>query len=127
MGLEFLKVDEVLGIHRDQIERYGGALGVRDLGLLDSAIAQPAARFGGQYLHADVWEMAAAYLFHLALNHPFFDGNKRTAVAAALTFLRLNDVDFAFLEDELADFVLQVAQGNVEKPQIAAFFRAHAR
>jgi len=127
MGFEFLKVDEVLVIHRDQIERYGGALGVRDLGLLDSAIAQPAARFGGQYLHADVWEMAAAYLFHLALNHPFFDGNKRTAVAAALTFLRLNDVDFAFLEDELADFVLQVAQGNLEKPQIAAFFRAHAR
>ena len=126
-GAGILTLDEVLQIHRDQIERYGGTLGVRDFGLLDSAIAQPAARFGGQYLHADVWDMAAAYLFHLALNHPFFDGNKRAAVAAALTFMTLNDVDFSFPEEEIAEFVLQGAQGQIEKPEIAAYFKSRAK
>ena len=78
MSPDFLTLDEVLEIHRDQIERYGGAAGIRDLGLLQSALAQPSATFGGQYLHADLHEMAAAYLYHLVQNHPFLDGNKST-------------------------------------------------
>lgn len=71
---EFLRLDDLLEIHRDQIERYGGVLGARDIGLLQSAIAQPCATFAGNYLHADLFEMAAAYLFHIARNHPFIDG-----------------------------------------------------
>jgi Fic/DOC family len=76
MSSDFLTLDEVLEIHRDPIERYGGGEGIRDLGLLQSELAQPSATFGGQYLHADLHEMAAAYLYHLVQNHPFLDGNR---------------------------------------------------
>jgi len=69
----FLTLDEILAIHRDQIERYGGAYGVRDMGLLQSAVAMPSAAAYGQYLHTDLCEMAAAYLFHIAQNHAFVD------------------------------------------------------
>src|SRR5262245_50033502 len=86
----FLSRDEVLEIHRQQIERFGGRPGVRDVGLLDSALAMPAAGIGGERLHGDAYEMAAAYLFHLAKNHPFFDGNKRVAAHSAYVFLSLN-------------------------------------
>jgi death-on-curing protein len=76
-------LDDVLEIHRDQIERYGGGEGIRDLGLLQSALAQPSATFGGQYLHADLHEMATAYLSHLAQNHPFLEqGSGRRAYYA---------------------------------------------
>ena len=74
----FLCLGEVVEIPRDQIERYGGSPGIRDLGLLQSALAMPAAGFGGRYLHTDLFEMSAAYLFHITQNHPFADGNKRT-------------------------------------------------
>ena len=85
----FLTLDEVLGIHADQIRVYGGASGIRDLALLRSAIAMPATTFDGEYLHPSVFEMAAAYLFHVARNHPFVDWNKRTALMCALVFLGL--------------------------------------
>ena len=93
MAPVFLNLAEVLEIHRDQIERYGGQAGIRDLGLLQSALAMPAAGFGGRYLHEDLLEMAAVYLFHIARNHPFVDGNKRTGAVAALVFLSLNDIE----------------------------------
>ncbi|HYQ81440.1 MAG TPA: Fic family protein, partial [Anaeromyxobacteraceae bacterium] len=72
----FLTLDEVLALHADQIGRYGGSPGLRDLGLLESALAAPRATFGGEHLHGSLPEMAAAYLFHLVRNHPFVDGNK---------------------------------------------------
>ena len=122
----FLTLDEVLAIHADQIERYGGGLGLRDLGLLQSAIAQPPATFDGQLLHATLFDMAAAYLFHLAENHPFVDGNKRVGIAAALVFLELNDCEINVDEDLLAEFVLEVAQGRADKAAISKFFRDHA-
>jgi death-on-curing protein len=71
----FLTLAEVIDIHTDQIERYGGSPGVRDMNLLSSAVAMPSASFGSDYLHADICEMAAAYAFHIAQNHPFIDGN----------------------------------------------------
>jgi death-on-curing protein len=71
----FLSLGDVIEIHRDQIARYGGDPGIRDLGLLQSAVAIPAAGFGGRFLHTDLFEMAAAYLFHISQNHPFIDGN----------------------------------------------------
>jgi death-on-curing protein len=73
----FLTTDEALAIHRDQIARYGGSPGLRDAGLLDSALATPQTGFGGEYLRRDLFEMAAAYLLQLVKNHPFVDGNKR--------------------------------------------------
>src|SRR6185369_192349 len=101
MRPEFLTLDEVLEIHRDQIVRYGGSMGVRDMGLLQSALAQPQATFERQFLHHDIFEMAAAYLFHIVQNHPFIDGNKRVGVAAALVFLLLNDCDIKATNNEI--------------------------
>ena len=121
----FLTLDEVLDIHRDQIQRYGGSAGIRDLGLLQSALAQPEATFGGQFLHADLFEMAAAYLFHTVQNHPFVDGNKRAGTATALVFLEMHDVDATFPEEDLEKLVLNVAQGNAGKQEVANFFRQH--
>jgi death-on-curing protein len=121
----FITLDEVLEIHRDQLARYGGSDGIRDLGLLQSAIAQPQATFGGQFLHADFFEMAAAYLFHLVQNHPFVDGNKRVGAVAALVFLRLNDQDLRISDVELESLVLAVAQSQIDKTAIASFFRGH--
>ena len=83
----FLGLDEVIEIHNDQIKRYGGHVGIRDIELLKSAVAMPAAGFGGDYLHTDIYEMAAAYLFHIVRNHPFIDGNKRTGAVASVVFL----------------------------------------
>lgn len=121
----FLTLDEVVAIHRDQIERYGGSLGVRDWGLLQSAIAMPAATFGGQLLHGDLCEMAAAYLFHLVQNHPFIDGNKRVGAAATDVFLALNDQRLAANEDKYAELVLGIARGETSKSAAAEFLRAH--
>lgn len=93
------------------------------MGLLQSAIAQPRASFGGAFKHADLFAMAAAYLFHIVQNHPFFDGNKRTGAAAAIVFLALNDVEIDNDEDGLVELTLSVARGEAGKDQIAAFFR----
>jgi death on curing protein len=123
--IEFLEMSDVLESHLEQLAAYGGASGIRDLDLLDSALAQPQASFGGQYLHADLDEMAAAYLFHIVQNHPFVDGNKRVGLEAALTFLAINGVEIEATDDELVNMVLATAQGNLEKPAIAVFFRSH--
>jgi len=119
----FLDLNHVLQTHHSLIETYGGAEGIRDVGLLHSAIAMPQASFGGQFLHKDVFEMAAAYLFHIVQNHPFLDGNKRTGSAVAIIFLAINDVTIDADEDGVVDLTLAVAQGNMGKQEIAAFFR----
>jgi death on curing protein len=121
----FLTLDEVTAIHRDQIARYGGLEGVRDWVLLQSAIAVPSAGFSGQFVHSDLCEMAAAYLFHIVQNHPFLDGNKRVGAVAAYVFLALNNVQLAADEDAYADLVLSVARGETPKSAIAEFFRAN--
>ena len=123
MNPVFLTLGEILEIHQNQISRYGGASGIRDIGLLQSALAMPAAGFGGQYLHTDLFEMAAAYLFHITQNHPFVDGNKRTGAVAAIVFLALNDIDLNADEDEFEKMVLQVAEGKTGKETIATFLR----
>jgi len=125
--LLFITLDEALLIHADQIRRYGGSHGVRDLGLLSSAMAMPEASFGGVYLHTSLVEMAAAYLFHIAQNHPFFDGNKRGALAIALAFLWLNDQRLVAGEDELTELVIGVASGRFGKAEAAVFIRARLR
>jgi death-on-curing protein len=84
----FLEFDEVLEMHEELIERYGGIKGIRDQGMLQSALAQPTSGFGDDYFHKDLWEMAAAYLYHVVKNHPFIDGNKRTGAVCALAFLK---------------------------------------
>ncbi len=127
MSPEFLTLYEVLEIHRDQIERYGGEPGIRDLGLLKSAITMPSVGVGESYLHTDLFEMAAAYLFHIAQNHPFLDGNKRTGVVCALVFLELNGIKVFADEEALVEMVMAVAEGRIEKDAIAEFFRHNAK
>jgi len=120
----FLTRDEALAIHADMIDRYGGSGGVRDAGLLDSALAQPQATFGGQFLCKDVAEMAAAYLFHIVKNHPFIDGNKRVGVAAAVVFLKMNGLILRPDPGGIERLALDVATGTADRGQLAEFFRA---
>lgn len=122
-----LSLDEVVEIHRDMIERYGGSSGIRDMGLLQSAVAVPQASFGGEYLHTGLFEMAAAYLFHLVQNHPFLDGNKRTGAMAAFTFLKLNGWTLTAPDRDFERIVLGVAQGKLGKSAVAEFLRKHSR
>jgi death-on-curing protein len=124
---DFLTLDEVLALHEDQIRRYGGTPGLRDQGLLSSALGTVRATFGGQFLHQSLFEMAAAYLFHLAQNHPFLDGNKRVALASALIFLWMNDREVEAEEDALTELVMGVAKGRVSKSEVAVFLQAHCR
>ncbi len=123
----FLGLEEVLEIHHDQITRYGGTEGIRDLGLLQSALSMPQAGAGNQYFHADLFEMAAAYLFHIVRNHPFVDGNKRTGVTAALVFLEMNGIQIRASDQALVQTVLAVAEGKLQKGALAGFFRRHIR
>ena len=87
----------------------------------------PRASFGGEFLHADLFEMAAAYFFHLVQNNPFVDGNKRTGAATALIFLDMNGVEIEADEDGVVDLTLRVASGAAGKPDIAEFLRRMAR
>jgi death on curing protein len=123
---QFLDFEQIMRLHASMIEHYGGTEGMRDIGLLQSAVAMPQMAYGGKHLHADVFEMAAAYLYHIVQNHPFFDGNKRTGAAAAIVFLAINDIEIDADEDGLVDLTLSVAQGQSGKREIAEFFRARA-
>ena len=127
MNPVFLELEDILEIHQDQIERYGGRAGVRDIGLLESALAVPQAGAMGQFFHADVFEMAAAYLYHIVRNHPFIDGNKRTAAMAAFTFLSLNGRSLKAPDRDFEEIVQAAAVGKTDKRAIAQFFRKHAR
>jgi death-on-curing protein len=119
----FLNLDEVLALQAEQIERYGGTPGVRDMHLFESAIGTPQATFDGELLHASIVEQAAAYLFHLCQNHPFVDGNKRIALMATIAFLGLNDYRLDADEDELVEFVLRIAAGDLSKFEVGVFLK----
>ena len=123
----FLSIEDVIDIHADQIGRYGGSLGVRDVELLQSAIGMPEAGFGDHYLHADFFEMAAAYLYHIVQNHPFIDGNKRTGAMTAFVFLKLNGFTLDADEFVFESLVLRTSQGQTDKSAIAEFFRKHSK
>ena len=127
MRVAFLTLDDVLALHADLIARYGGSPLVRDVGLLESAVAMPAATFCGERLHASLEEQAAAYLFHLVKNHPFVDGNKRTGLMAMLVFLALNGRRLEAPDDALTDLVFGVVEGRVTKAEIAVFVTRHSR
>ena len=116
---DFLTYEDVLLIHDDQIESFGGTTGLRDKGLLKSALAHPQASFGGELLHPTIADQAAAYLYHIAMNHPFIDGNKRTAFAVMDTFLRANSYRLTISDDEAYNLILQVVQGELSKTELA--------
>jgi len=119
----FLTLAEVIEIHKDQIDKYGGHPGVRDHNLLSSAVAAPKASWSGTYLNSDLFEMAAAYIFHICQDHPFIDGNKRTALASGLVFLEINGISIEDEKGELYSVVMNIAMGQLGKTEIAKILR----
>jgi death-on-curing protein len=121
----FLGVEHVLAVHHRVIAEFGGDPAVRDMALLESAVAMPAARFGGAYLHDGLPAMAAAYLFHICKGHPFVDGNKRTAEVTAEVFLLLNGLRLRVRDDAVERLTVGVAEGRVSKEKATEFFQQH--
>jgi len=119
MKIRFLPETIVLTIQEDQIRLYGGSYSTRDAAALDAALHMPQAQFGGQFLHATIFHMAAAYGFHLCQNHPFVDGNKRTAGMAMFTFFLLNGLEPIATEVEYYEVMMAVASGQMSKEQLA--------
>lgn len=118
----YLSAENVLEIHRRVIEEFGGDPGLRDRGMLESAVALPQSTFDGKDLHAGLAEKAAAYYFHLCANHPFVGGSKRVAVAAAELFLLINGRELAAGDEELENLTLGVAGGRLSKEYVIEFF-----
>jgi len=127
MDYNFLSLEEILEIHNNQIELYGGFPAIRDMNLLLSAIEMPKAGSGDTYFHKDIFEMASAYLFHIVQNHPFIDGNKRTGLVCALVFLLNNGITPNFSKDEIYNLVLNVAKGEADKKIVSDFFKTNCR
>src|ERR1700730_6319090 len=117
--IRFLPENIVLAIHEDQIRLYGGTYEVRDAAALDAALHMPQAQYSGQFLHPTIFHMAAAYGFHLSQNHPFLDGNKRTAGMAMFTFLQLNGLEPTATEIDYYQTMMAVASGQMSKEQLA--------
>lgn len=123
----FLTVDIVLALHARQLERFGGGAGLRDRGLLESAVAQPQTSFGGTFAHEGLFAMAAAYLFHLVANHAFIDGNKRVGLLAAQVFLHLNGIVILGESEAVYALTMGVAEGRLDKRAVTAEFERIAR
>jgi death-on-curing protein len=121
----FLSADDVRTLHAIAIENQGGDPSIRDRALLESAIAMPAQQFAGEYLHPDIPAMAAAYAFHICMNHPFIDGNKRAGTAAMIAFLSDNGWTFDATADEAEPPIVQLAAGSTDKPAFTAWLRGH--
>ena len=113
--IRYLALIEILELHRRILEQSGGALGIRDMSLLESAIAQPRMTFGGEDLYPSLLEKAAALGFSIIMNHPFVDGNKRTGHAATETFLVLNGLEINASVDEQERVVLAIASGELKR------------
>lgn len=121
----FLTVEHVLAIHARMIAEFGGDPSIRDRGLLDSAIRMPASTFDGRLLHRGLPAIAAAYLFHLCKNHPFLDGNKRTALATTEVFLALNDARLVADDGFVEEMTMGVAASEWSKERVTTFFQKH--
>ncbi len=125
--IRYLTREEVLELHRLVVEQSGGLTGIRDIGGVDSALAQPQLTFGGQELYLDAAEKAAALGFSLVCNHPFLDGNKRVGHAAMETFLILNGWELTARVDEQEQVILQLAAGNLNREKFTAWVQSHLR
>jgi death on curing protein len=125
MKIAFLTPEDSLALHSELIRRYGGAPSLRDVGLLESALAMPQAGFSGKYFHGFPQEMGAAYLFYLVRNYAFIDGNMRIALASAILFLKLNRVPYAITQAEAVELTQAAAGGKADKAAVTAFLLRH--
>lgn len=117
----FLDLDRIVQLNKLATRTFGGADGIRDRGLVESAIYQPQASFGGEYLHQNIFQMAAAYYFHISECQGFSDGNKRTGFLAMFSFLRLNGCAFIIPDDYLWPILIEVAEGQKDKNDLSDF------
>ena len=125
--MRYLTLGEVVELHRRILQASGGASGIRDLGALDSAVAQPKATFGGVDLYPTAVEKAAALCFSLVQNHPFVDGNKRVGHAAMETFLILNGAEIYAPVDDQERLMLDFAAGRIDRSHLTDWLRHHLR
>lgn len=123
----FLAPEELLALHDQVIEASGGSHGVRELGLLESALGAPRQTFGGEPLHRDAFAQGAALMRSLAMNHPFVDGNKRTAFLSTAVFLELNGWELSVSRDEAVDFMVRLAAQKTPLEEIGLWLGAHCR
>ena len=123
--MRYLSLGEIVDLHQSLLAQTGGATGIRDLGGLESALAQPHATFGGTDLHPTIVQKAAALAFSLTLNHPFVDGNKRVAHAAMEVFLLLNGRELVGTVDEQERLMLELANGQITREQLTAWLEQH--
>lgn len=121
----FLPKQTLLFFHKQLIQTYGGSHGIRDHGLLDSALEQPKATFGGKYLHDSLIKMAAAYGYHLCNNHPFIDGNKRIALVAMDVFLQRNGYEIIATEKETYKMMINLSSGNLSKEKLVHWLESN--
>jgi death-on-curing protein len=125
--IRYLSIAEVLALHQQILERWGGSSGVRDAGALESAVAQPRMSFGGEELYPELATKAAAFCFSLVLNHPFVDGNKRIGHAAMEVFLRLNGYEIDAHVDEQEHVMLRLADGKFGRDDLVDWVRRHIK
>ena len=126
MAIRFLPIEAALTIHADLLQRYGGQPGLRDRGLLESALAQPKMTFARKHVHKTIFDMAAAYGFHVCKNHPFVDGNKRVSLVLMDIFLQKNGWEIVAHEEETYSMVMELASGKFTKPQLAHWLKEHS-
>ncbi len=123
----FLSIKQIDLLHLEVLKEFGGADGLRDRGLLESALEMPRATFDGKLLHKNLSAIAGAYLFHICRNHPFIDGNKRVALGAALIFIEVNGGTIRASDDELERLTLGVACSEINKDAVTTFFRSRVK
>ena len=122
----YLTLEQILVIHQDQIDRYGGSHGIRELALLESAAFRPQSTFSDQDLYSDLFDKAAALMHSLILNHPFIDGNKRTGTVATAGFLHFNGHDLKLTQKELVEISLLVESKKLDLEQISKWLKDHS-
>ena len=126
MAILFIPDEIVLTIHTDLLQRYGGAPGLRDRNRLESALAQPKMTIGGKYAHKTIFDKAAAYGFHVCMNHPFVDGNKRVAFSLMDIFLQENGWEIVAHEEEAYSMMMSLASSKLNKPQLSSWLKEHS-
>jgi len=126
-AIKYLTLEQILLIHEFQIETYGGSHGLRDMTLLESAVFRPQTTFGGIDLYPTIFNKASALIHSLLLNHPFIDGNKRTAIASALIFLELNNYSFISLQNEIVTTALNIANKKWSINKISSWLKKYSK
>lgn len=125
--MKYLTVQDVLLLHQLAIDEFGGSHGLRDLGLLESAVGRPVATFDGKELYPDIYSKGAALVHSLLLNHQFVDGNKRTAMFSVMEFMELNGLEFKATQKEVVDAALWIENKQPEIEEIAEWLKSHTK